>query len=85
MVHQMVMFAAEMHRVKTPGRLLFESNSGLLYLLELELLALQTTQVILLVLQVVGLLVSVQIRLLVEAFVTARIRAGKGLLPGVNS
>ena len=42
MVHQMVMFAAEMHRVEAPDRLRLESKTGLLDLLELELLALQT-------------------------------------------
>ena len=77
MVHQMVMFIAELHRVNTPGGpwTVLESKALLLDLLKLELLALQAAQVVLLIFQVVGLLVCVQVGLLVEAFVATGVRA----------
>ena len=80
------MFIAKLHRVNTPGPwTVLESKTLLLDLLQLELLALQTTQVVLLIFQVVGLLVCMQVGLLVEAFVAAGVRAREWLLSCVNA
>ena len=86
-VHQAVMIIAELHRVDTPGGpwTVLESKTLLLDLLELELLALQTAQVVLLIFQMVGLLVCMQVGLLVEAFVAAGVRAREWLLSCVNA